>query len=166
VIVALAGLAGSGKSTAAEHLVGMGFVRHRFAGPIKNMLRALGLSEREIEGDLKEQPCELLGGKTPRWAMQSLGSEWGRFRIDPSLWKRAWIRTLPAGNVVAEDCRFANEAAAARQVGGKIILIERPGLTPGEHVSEKLPFAPDVVIRNDGTVADFLARIGEAVNGD
>ena len=42
------------------------------------MLYQLGLGEAHIEGALKEVPCELLGGKTPRYAMQTLGTEWGR----------------------------------------------------------------------------------------
>jgi hypothetical protein len=59
--VALTGLAGSGKSTAALHLVNRhGFERVRFAGPLKAMVRALGLTDREIDGDLKEVPCGLL----------------------------------------------------------------------------------------------------------
>jgi hypothetical protein len=60
-IIAFTGLAGSGKSTAAKHLCTRhGFERVRFAGPLKDMMRALGLTEREIEGDRKESPCALL----------------------------------------------------------------------------------------------------------
>jgi hypothetical protein len=61
IILGLSGLAGSGKSTAAMHLVkNRGWARVRFAGPLKDMCRALGLSEDEIEGSLKEVACRKL----------------------------------------------------------------------------------------------------------
>jgi hypothetical protein len=47
----------------------------KFAGPLKSMCMALGLTEAHIEGHLKEVPCELLCGQTPRHAMQTLGTE-------------------------------------------------------------------------------------------
>ena len=96
MIIGLTGLAGSGETTVARHLMGMhGFVRHRMAEPLKSMLKALGLTEQQIDGDLKEVPCELLGGKTPRHAMQTLGTEWGRDLISQNLWVKAWCDSLP-----------------------------------------------------------------------
>jgi hypothetical protein len=60
-LIAFTGLAGSGKSTAAEHLVqAHQFTRLRFAGPIKAMCRALGLTEEQVDGGQKEVPCDLL----------------------------------------------------------------------------------------------------------
>jgi hypothetical protein len=56
-IVVLTGSAGAGKTTVAKQLVAdHGFKRVRFAGPLKEMMAALGLSEREIDGDLKDKP--------------------------------------------------------------------------------------------------------------
>src|SRR4051794_965130 len=61
-IIAFTGLAGSGKSTAAHHLVNRrGFQRVRFAGPLKAMMASLGLTHEQIEGAEKESPCALLG---------------------------------------------------------------------------------------------------------
>lgn len=147
-VIAFTGLAGAGKSTAAMHLVkSRGFERVRFAGPLKAMMAALGLTPAEIDGDRKELPCELLGGETPRYAMQTLGTEWGRNLIDSNLWIRAWraaVDRLPAGQpVVVDDCRFPNEAAAIQAVGGFLVKIERPGAgTASVHESEQhaLPF--------------------------
>lgn len=142
-IVAFTGLAGAGKSTAAAHLVkSRGFERVRFAGPLKAMMAALGCTAAEIDGDRKEVPCDLLGGKTPRWAMQTIGTEWGRNLIDANLWIRAWraaVDRLPAGTpVVVDDCRFPNEAEAIRAAGGIIVRIERPGAgTASAHESEQ-----------------------------
>lgn len=142
-IVAFTGLAGAGKSTAAMHLAkSRGFERVRFAGPLKAMMAALGCTTAEIDGDRKEMPCELLGGKTPRWAMQTLGTEWGRQLIGDDLWIRAWqaaVDRLPAGvPVVVDDCRFPNEAAAVCAAGGIIVRIDRPGAgTASVHESEQ-----------------------------
>jgi hypothetical protein len=141
-IVAFTGLAGSGKSTAAHHLVNRrGFVRVRFAGPLKAMMAALGLTHEQIEGSEKETPCSLLGGKTPRYAMQTIGTEWGRDIIDSQLWINAWnaaLANVPAGvPVVVDDCRFPNEAEAVTAAGGIIVRIERPGAgTASIHSSE------------------------------
>lgn len=142
-IVAFTGLAGAGKSTAAAHLVkSRGFERVRFAGPLKAMMKALGCTDAEIDGDRKEVPCDLLGGKTPRQAMQWLGTEWGRDLIDSNLWIRAWraaVDRLPGGiPAVVDDCRFPNEAEAIRAAGGVIVRIERPGAgTASVHASEQ-----------------------------
>jgi hypothetical protein len=157
-IIAFTGLAGSGKSTAAAHLCdNHGFERVRFAGPLKDMMRALGLTEQEVEGDRKELPCALLCGKTPRWAMQSVGTEWGRDLIGSNLWTNAWQaavdRLPPAVPVVVDDCRFVNEAAAVRANGGALVKIVRPGAGAGAagHSSEG---------QDLGIVADTIANIG------
>lgn len=171
-IVAFTGLAGSGKSTAALHLVkSADYERVRFAGPLKAMMAALGLTHEEIEGHLKEKPCALLGGKTPRYAMQTIGTEWGRDIIARDLWIRAWsaaVDRLPVGvPVVVDDCRFENEAAAVLAAGGQIIRVVRPGAGAGAagHSSEaevgSLPATLE--IQNDSTLAAFLERIDVAV---
>lgn len=140
ILIAFTGLAGAGKSTAALHLVNVhGFTRIRFAGPLKAMMAALGLSAAEIDGHLKESPCELLGGKTPRFAMQTIGTEWGRDLIASDLWIRAFNAALARtpGNVVIDDCRFPNEADAVLSAGGILVRIERPGAgTTSIHSSE------------------------------
>lgn len=138
-VVALTGLAGSGKSTVAEYLNRRyDFTRIRFADPLKAAMRALGLSEAEVEGDLKSKPSPVLCGKTPRHAMQTLGTEWGRVLIDQNFWINLWLRRIDGKPlVVVEDCRFENEFAAVRALGGVTWRVCRP--TVGEamgHVSE------------------------------
>ena len=151
-LVALTGPKHCGKSTVATAVLDAAhplltgpnpFVaRHRFAGPLKAMLRTLGLTEAQIDGDEKELPCALLGGKTPREAMITLGTEWGRTLIGEDLWVNAIMlrvdADLVAGKlVVIDDLRFDNEAIAIRKRGGLIIKLERPGISyTGEHASE------------------------------
>jgi len=72
-LIAFAGPAGSGKSTASAVLQDQGFELVKFASPLKAMMRAYYRScgaeadfiERKIEGDLKQAPCPMLGFKTP-----------------------------------------------------------------------------------------------------
>ncbi len=172
LLVGLSGLAGAGKSTAAMSLkVQHGFRVRRFAGPLKAMMSAMGLSHREIEGDLKEQPCELLGGKTPRYAMQTLGTEWGRNLIDGSIWLRLAEREIDlaqkAGeNLVFDDCRFENEAELIRRWGGVVWRIEgRPPalFSQAQHASEQQDWLPDAYLRNDGSIADLQGKVYAAV---
>lgn len=172
ILIGLAGRAGAGKSTAAHYLNAVhGFSRTRFAGPLKDMLRAIGLSEREIEGDLKEAPCALLGGQTPRFAMMSLGTDWGRDIIHPELWAVIWqekARWLLAEgvSVSVEDCRFPNEAAAIKALGGYIIRIRapEPRLPDIDHVSEQHDIPYDISVLNDGPVDVFHARLDGALS--
>ena len=163
MIIGLSGDAGSGKSTAARYLIEKHcFTLHKMAGPLKNMLRAIGLTERHIEGDLKEVPCDLLNGRTPRYAMQTLGTEWGRDMISNSFWGDIWEKTLPSGNIVVDDCRFDNEVERVNRLGGLVIRIERVGLEKGEHsshASEKVPLGIHTTIINDGTIDNLYAAV-------
>lgn len=175
MIIALSGRAGCGKSTAAAYLAERhGFARVRFAGPLKAMLRAyfeaIGLSpaaiEALIEGERKEKPSPVLAGRSPRYAMQHLGTAWGRDLMGPDFWTSAWeeavVRAFEGGalGIVAEDCRFENEAAAVRGLGGSVLRIERPGLAAieGGHVSEA-GIADAYTILNDGDPEILFERL-------
>lgn len=166
-LVGFAGLIGSGKTTAAIYLIAEHrFVNVKFAGPLKDMCKALGLTDDEINGPLKEQPCALLDGKTPRWAQQSLGTEWGRNCISPNLWTNAWQRRLAQMgdiNVCCDDVRFPNEAALIRELGGQVIMVVREGQKQGEHVSERFDFEPDLIIYNNGTIGEFETKVARAL---
>lgn len=170
MLVALRGPVGSGKSTAAGYLASsLGFKRIVFAKPLKDMLRAVGLTDRELDGDLKERPCDVLMGKTPRFALQRLGTEFGRDTIHPDLWISLWLREakplLDEGRrVVVDDLRFPNEAALVHRLGGKIIRIDPPIKSSDEHISERNELPHDVAIFNEGvSLDDFQARIDGAL---
>lgn len=164
LIIGFTGAIAVGKSTAAFQLVrDHGFERIRFAGALKAMMKAIGLSSRELEGDLKEQPCALLGGKTPRYAMQTLGTEWGRDLIAPDLWVGLWRAGVDATtrSIVVDDVRFPNEVAALRAAGGVVVKIVRAAeaAASSAHVSESYAIKPDIEVRNEGSKADFHASI-------
>jgi hypothetical protein len=158
-LVGFTGKAGAGKSTASHVLVDCGWQRVKFAGPLKDMMRGLGLSDRHIEGDLKEMPCDLLGGQTPRHAMQTLGTEWGRGLIHPDLWimlaRDRIVTAMAAGfNVVVDDVRFENEAALIRELGGYVVDVTRDGAGAGAHSSES-GVAADLTYQNNGCLGEL-----------
>lgn len=180
-VIGFCGLAGSGKTTAAKRLM----EKHNFAlvslgQPLKYMLGALlemcggvpiDKCHRMLYGDLKEVPARELGGRTPRHAMQTLGTEWGRKFIAPSLWVDAWRDVAQRYScVVVDDVRFPDEAAAitAMGVGGRLYVLHRPGLVAGSHESERNTLVVDGAVMNDGSVEDLhdkidrLVRSGEA----
>ena len=173
VVVGFCGLAGTGKTTLAQHLVQHhGFIRVPFAGPLKAMAAAFGLTPAEMSGHLKEEPCEALCGKTPRQFMQLLGTEFGRDLLGPDLWVNAWRRTVTCHleealvdgaplRIVCDDVRYANEAAAIRGLGGQVVLLTRQGAgskSGFSHPSEALDFIPDKSVGNDGAIEAALAQ--------
>lgn len=171
-VYAFAGKRGTGKSTASQALVDRGFVDLKFADPLKNMLRAMYATcgvdsdtiERKIEGDLKEVPCEWLRGETPRYAMQTLGTEW-REMIATDLWSEMFVRRVERGEfgdkIVCSDFRFpGHEEAALEKLNAYTYRIERPGGPEdeaGRHASEtgvdKLKVRG--VLHNTGTIEDI-----------
>lgn len=166
-VIGLSGVAGSGKSTAASYLQQRGYQLVKFAGPLKDMCRAIGMTESQIEGDHKERPSALLQGKTPRQAMQWLGTQWGRDLIGRHFWIGLWEARVNAvldegGCVVTDDCRFPNEADAIRKLGGVVIRLQGRGGIAGGHSSESLDWEPDEVIDNTGDrhkLYEELARV-------
>lgn len=172
-LIALTGAAGSGKSLVAEQLQDVGFTLVKFAGPLKAMLRTLFERtghipvevDEMIEGGLKEVPQPALLGHTPRWAMQTLGTEWGRECFGPNFWVNLAMTKVRSvsGPVVIDDCRFPNEAATVALEGGEVWRITRPNLArnAGDHVSEA-PLPPelvDVEIDNRGSADDLRAAV-------
>lgn len=168
-VVAFTGGAGSGKSTAADYLVREhGYVRVKFAGPLKDMMRALGLGEAEIEGELKEKSCVALNGRSPREAMQHLGTAWGRQRMGENFWVNLWRAKASdvldhGGRIVVDDCRFPNEAAVVRELGGIVVLLRGRETTVASHESEAGGLLHDVLVMNDDNQNTLYGRIDAAL---
>lgn len=176
-VIGFTGLMGSGKNEAANALIARGWRHTAFAEPLKAMLRTMyryarvseDLITRKLEGDLKNQPCKVFGGKTPRYAMQTLGTEWGRDLITPTFWCDLWLNhldTFGASHVVVSDVRFFTEVDALRQVQGTLVRIERPGVLATGHASERdiqrLP--ADFELYNTGSIFDLHQSVLNLVN--
>lgn len=190
-VVGLCGFAGSGKSEAAAALEREGYTRLRFAGPLKAILRdalsRAGLGDvavdRRVEGDLKEVPCDYLGGKTPRHFMQAIG-EWARREIHPDFWvnmvmPEAEKILAQGGRVVFEDVRHLNEAAAIKgtevdnATGARELwqVKGRRAHLPGDaatHASEQNParLLPDFVLNNTRDIAHLAGQVLDAIPSD
>lgn len=141
MIIGLTGRKRSGKSTIAQALVHKGFAEFSFAEPIRTFTKILlGLDHAGLE-EAKENGIDWLDGVSPRHIMQTLGTEWGRKTIHPDIWIRYLTRriTAPANlnaDIVISDIRFDNEAIALRELGAKIVRVERPGGGEDSHSSE------------------------------
>lgn len=147
-LIGLLGRKGSGKDTAALTLLEQGYQNVKFAGALKEMIRSLlayqGLDgetiERMVEGDLKEVATDYLAGATPRFAMQTVGTEWGRDLIASDLWVRTAIKKAGVAKTVITDVRFPNEMDAVVSAGGICFGITADWISAseGEHESEAL----------------------------
>lgn len=151
-IIAVLGSSKSGKSTIAQRLVDRhGYTRVRFAQPLKDMLMCMGLTKEQVDGpqEVRETPCGLLCGKTPRHAMQTLGSEW-RDLIDKRLWARITRKRvndmieIGLTKFVIDDMRFLHEAEMFREIGARVIAVRRPEVEPTrwQRLWSRLPVPP------------------------
>lgn len=180
LLLAINGFKGSGKSTVAKILVeSYGFRRVALAGPLKDMLRAIGCSEEELEGTKKEVPSAALMGLTPRHAMVTLGTEWGRKCIHPDFWAEKLVDAIATANgpLVCDDCRYPNEAKILRGCGAKFLRVHRPEKEPGPtwlpwtirrwfvHPSERYVYdlPADFEIWNTQTVVDLEQALAATV---
>ena len=163
-LISFSGKEGSGKTFCADFLCARyGFVKVKMAKPIKDMIRTLGLNDNHIEGHLKDVPCDLLDGRTPRWAMQSLGTEWGRSLISENLWLNRWATIVQQNlnmnsSVVVDDTRFPNELNKVRELRGVIIGLKRNATNDVSHSSEFSAWdelKPDFMIDNDESWDEF-----------
>lgn len=163
-IIGFTGLAGSGKSTAAQILdIAISYETPnsstilKFAEPIKRIVREFGVPHEHLEGPFKEVPSPVLYGKSPRELMQLVGTDFGRNMIHPEIWtdlfkSKASMYLWNGVTVICDDVRFQNEAKAIRELGGVIVRIERSegnAIPHYSHESENQVVRPDYTIMND-----------------
>jgi hypothetical protein len=182
ILVGVTGLMGSGKTTFAEYLLTEGQAMHfkgqilPFAEPLKNIAKQMGWNGKKDERG--------------RRLLQLLGTDCGRECIDKNLWVQQWlkgateivegsclvVRPSSIGNIkdkpeikfiVADDCRFSNEAAAiTTHIAGGFIIRITGRSTNGhaqKHVSEH-GVDPGLVyanIPNTGTFEDLREKAKE-----
>ena len=168
MIIGVAGYAGSGKTTLARRLVEEhGFTRLSFAAPIRHALLAMGIPECYFEHKSVEVPRI---GKTGRYLMQTLGTEWARDTVNQNFWLLLMdqkIEGLLGYNVVIDDVRFDNEARYIRDKKGILINIVRGNtqLDPYDtgHASEDVVSSDlvDYTIENSGSVATAVEKLDD-----
>ena len=172
-----AGRAGSGKDTAADMMTDMLFcdtsesiISLRFAAPIKIACRRIfGWTAEHTDGALKDL-VDPRFGVSPRHAMQTLGTEWGRDMISPNLWRDSTLNDFDKSSSIGivRDVRFPNEAEEIQDRGGVVIWIDRDGhaLATPDHASEP-KFAdlnPDHMLRNRSTLTNLRDSVRRILN--
>jgi hypothetical protein len=159
--IGIGGRMQAGKTTCAEHLASRhGYLRCALADPIKDVARA------EFGWDGRKDA-------RGRRLLQELGTA-GR-NYDPDLWLRRFDQRCAAAGprpVVVDDLRLRREVEHLRAGGFLTLRVVRPagpepGVDPALHAHETeteleaVPF--DLVIVNDGTVADLLRKLEAAL---
>ena len=176
IVIAFSGQKGSGKDTAAQQFINNDFDDIKFATPLKEMLYYLldyarvpyYMAERYIDGDLKETPCPELNGVTLRHSMTTLGTEWAREMISPSLWVDLALRKIDASqnNVVITDLRFQNELVALKERGAITIRIERDQLGAANNHASEIGISNlkvDYSVKNDSDIRKLNERTMDCV---
>lgn len=155
-LIGLCGAVGAGKSTVAAVLERVYYYeRYSFATPLKEMLGTLGLTYKQLYGAEKATPSPLLLGKTPREAMQALGTAWGREFMGQDFWVNIARTKLPRfkyAPVVIDDVRFPNEVRLIHEMGGvvwEVIGPKRPKTAIDSHISEGQFLETDATLLND-----------------
>lgn len=143
--IGITGLAGAGKTYAATWFkLRTGGEIWSFAAEIKRIAALMGWNgEKDGRG---------------RKLLQDLGSAGREYD------RQCWVNRMPTDRaVIIDDVRYINEAAAIRSVGGIIIRIERPGLTPMQHASEteQAHITPDYTVANNRSLEECLEYIHE-----
>jgi hypothetical protein len=109
---------------------------------------------------------------TPRFALQTLGTEWGR-NCDPNLWAKLGLAEMESwdcvrkdgGLGVFDDVRFENEARMIQRVDGVVWRVHRGAEKKVYHSSEALDgIVADLHIHNDGTLLELECMVKNALD--
>lgn len=187
LVIGFTGFAESGKDTAADYLAEThGFTRDAFANDLRGA--ALTLDPWVIEHRSERHPgwpvrlSELIADlgwnrakeENPevRRILQVIGSEIG-WQLHG---KRCWVNRVadrydllaPGERLAISDVRFPHEEDWLREIDGILVRVDRPGHVNATgdnagHVSEAWikKLTPDVVLVNDGTIADLHAKLDQ-----
>lgn len=157
-IVGFTGRKGSGKTTAAQAYLRLGYSLINFADTLKGIARSVfDLTEEQTDGDQKEEQVPgLPDGWTPRRLMQLIGTETGRqgdfswaaelgrqseleqafARRDLKPGENCWVDGMKNHlmwegdtSFVVADVRFPNELDMIRKMGGVVWRVERPSMS-------------------------------------
>lgn len=171
----MVGKARSGKDTCADLLCEIGNETNRvvkrvaFADPLKRIVSDIYCFAYDLpssvfygDGDDKDKPLEVLGGRSGREIQQFVGTECFR-KLTPSIWTTYLVKYAVllaqqgADLIVVTDVRFANEAKAVREMQGTLIRITRTSELRLEHQSETEQdyIDTDCELTNNGTLEDL-----------
>ena len=187
MLIGICGFRGSGKDTVAD-LIGNSpsfenyeIVKRAFAYPLKTFVSGLfQLSEEQVNGSLKEVPDERWYGCTPRTAMQYVGTDFIREKLNTIMpgigedyfvkyhenWRNVTLKQHPNTLILIPDLRFLNEYEYIKENGGIIIRVHREAVTPKKEdvvhksESEHLLFTDCLEIDNN----DSIQKLQDVLN--
>lgn len=175
-LIGLTGKAGAGKDTAANWLTtyrARDFRKIALADPLRAATTAIFGWDDSFYQHPKKNEVDEAFGVSPRKALQTLGTEWGR-KLNEDLWlliadAKAQPLLASGFNVLITDVRFENEAEYIRKNGGTIWHIDRDVHlvgTEAAHASEAgVKFVKgDVRINNNevmGYLTDRLEKLAD-----
>lgn len=127
-----------------------------------------GFTEEQLNGDLKEVE-DGFWGFTPRWALQTVGTEAFRQNVSADVWVRSLEKRFLSHSscVIVTDVRFPNEAEMIQKHKGFVIKCERD--VPFDEKKDCHPSETaldgfdkwDFEIDNNGTKESLMNRIQE-----
>ncbi len=181
-VIAICGYIGSGKSTVADIIYQKhGFWKLNMSDRLKDAVSVIfGWDRALLNGDTPESR-EFREAKdeywswcfkrdvTPRWALQYFGTEVMRRHLHEDIWIMSLNKVLSryGRRVVIPDLRFKNEEAFIRNIGGKIIRVERDSSVPVGPLHESELYCPhikqDVTVKNNGTLLDLEKAVSVAM---
>ncbi|KOG22006.1 hypothetical protein [Streptomyces viridochromogenes] len=178
--IALTGLSRAGKDSVAARLVeAHGYVRVAFADKLKEAALKADPLIPHMQGDRQlttrlSEVVRLVGweyAKDDLPEVRRFLQDYGQTirEIEPQFWIRAAgfaVRAAHAAGkpVVVTDVRYQNEADFLTVNGFRLVRVERPGQTPGQHRSERemLDYPADRTITNGGSL-EALAALADTL---
>jgi hypothetical protein len=103
--------------------------------------------------------------KSPREILQFVGTDLCRNHVSDTIWLDIFSATVKKaeGNLVCTDARFQNERKLISELGGKNMLVVRPGITNSDSHSSENSLGDEseysIVVTNSGTLADLHREI-------
>lgn len=168
MIIAICGQKGTGKTTAAEYIAQTyGFEQYAMAQPLKDALRAMfGLTDEQLDGNEKDEE-DPFWGTTPRWMLQTLGTEWGQYTLN--IGRDIWVKRFkhlvwkPENNYVISDIRFQHELDGLSRLDSmiSICMFRGDGFSADLHESENLGLRTDLAMGNDSGLPVFFGKLDE-----
>ena len=186
MIIGLIGFKGCGKNTVGEYLNRKyGYKQESFASSIKDIISPLfGWDRVKLEGITEDDRIfretedifwsKRLGTKcTPRWVMQTFGTDIIRQHFNEKIWIYSLERRIRDynNNIVITDVRFPDEIDFLKNKGAILIYIERDEPPSWFYNIEKVPkdlhisewawvkYKPELCINNKGSREDLYFEI-------
>ena len=159
-IVAFCGKKRSGKDTAGDAVASFGYMPIAFADPIKEICQTVfEFSDEQVYGSKKSEVDEFWGF-SPRWVMQTIGTEMFRNHIGEDVWVKSLLARINSSNhdkFAVTDVRFPNEVDHLQRVDAEIVYIRRPKVEPELNPVKKQIAKQGGLVKK---VADFFTEFG------